>query len=94
MIKVELHAPVERYECVATMIVEDDGTYRFDDPQARFPVPMHVLKIPEDGRGGVEKVMLDEDPKFWARNLHTLLRNGYLVPKVVRDDENGISDEQ
>lgn len=91
MIKVELRAPVERYECVATMTVDDEGNYFIDDPDSRFPTRLHVLLPAQDEQRGFDKVTLDEDAATWARNLHTVLRSGHLIPVVIRDDEGGVA---
>lgn len=85
MITVELHeAPggPGDYRKVATLTVADDGTYHFDDPDRMFPTSLYVLVPGEQLR----QVRFEEDPALWARNLHTLLRSGYLVPVVTRDD--------
>lgn len=81
MIKVEL---LEDQRCVATMTVEDDGSYSFDDPLHRFPTPLHVL-VPRGDRD-LEKVHLEDDPATWARNLGNLMRTPYLWPVIVHDD--------
>lgn len=70
------------YETVAVLTVRGDG-YELDDPFGLVPTDLAVLV--EDGEQGLRRVGLDEDPQIWARNLHTLLRTGYLVPVVVED---------
>lgn len=87
MITVELHTVPEGrddYETVATMTVEDDGTYQLQDPDRHFPVQLHVLVT--DDQGAFRQVRLEDDAATWARNLDTLLRTGYLVPVITRDD--------
>jgi len=73
------------YTTVATVTVADDGTYELRDPGGYVPVDLHVL-VAHDGPG-FRPVTLDEDPATWARNLHSVLRTGYLVPVVTHDDE-------
>lgn len=72
---------------VAGLVVEDDGTYRVDDPEGFMPVDLPVLV--KTSEGDLTQVTLDQDPATWARRLRTVLRTGYLFPVVVRDDERG-----
>lgn len=88
MITVELNAVPDGkqdYQAVAELTVADDGTYQLQDPDCRFPVDLPVLVPAEAGQ--FRKVRLEEDPATWARHLDTVLRTGYLVPVVTRDDE-------
>jgi hypothetical protein len=87
MITVELQQVPEGeqdYQTVATLSVAADGGYQLDDPGDLFPTSLHVV-VPDVG--GLRQVRFEEDPQTWARNLGNLLRGGYLVPVVTRDDE-------
>lgn len=87
MIEVELRAVPQGkddYEAIARLVVRDDGTHEEWDPQEVIPYDLHVLAPDEEA--GARKVTFEEDPATWARHLKTILRTGYLVPVVVRDD--------
>lgn len=87
MITVELRRVPEGhsdYVAVATLTVNDDGSVITQDPDGFLPVDMPVLV---GGEGGLRRVALEEDPALWVRNLHTVLRTGYLVPVVTHDDD-------
>jgi hypothetical protein len=87
MITVELQCVPEGghdYQPVATLTVAGDGTYQLSDPENYFPTQLHVL-VPDES-GELRPVDFGDDPQTWARNLHTLLRGGYLVPVVTHDD--------
>lgn len=87
MITVELQQIPEgeqEYRPAATLSVAEDGSYQLDDPEGLFPTRLHVV-IP-DAEGGLRQVRFEEDPQTWARHLGSLLRGGYLVPVVTRDD--------
>lgn len=94
MIEVELQrVPDEgrEYEVAATLSVADDGTVNVHDPDELLPTGLHVL-VAEPG-GQLRQVRFDEDPATWARNLDSLLRTGYLVPVITRDDTPAESTE-
>ncbi len=87
MIEVELHrVPDEgrEYEVAATLNVADDGTTKVHDPEGLVPTSLHVVVV-EPG-GTLRQVRFEDDPATWARNLDSLLRTGYLVPVITRDD--------
>jgi hypothetical protein len=87
MVAVELRRVPEGardYVTVARMEIVDGGTYRLDDPDQYFPLDLPV-RVRDDVTGEVRRVQLDEDPETWARNLHTVLRTGYLAPVVVEE---------
>lgn len=95
MIELELHAVPEdggAYACVARVVVADDGTAQVFDPKGYVPleVPALISRRGEDGapRRGFDQVVFADDPARWARNARTILRTGYLVPVIVRDDEH------
>ncbi|KUG59221.1 hypothetical protein AVL62_05920 [Serinicoccus chungangensis] len=67
------------------MVIEPDGHYVLDDPQGLVPTDLHVL-VPDEVAGGLRPVAVTEDPETWARNLHTVLRTGYLVPVLLDAD--------
>ncbi len=75
---------------VAGLTIEDDGTYRVDDPKELLPTAMPVFSKSPDG--GYAQVFLEQDPAAWARGLRTVMRSGYLFPVIVRDDEKDIDD--
>lgn len=87
MIDVELRAVPQGkddYEAVARLSVREDGTHEAWDPRGVIPFDLHALVVTKDG---LRKITFEDDPALWARNLGTILRTGYLVPVVVRDDE-------
>lgn len=87
MIELELRAVPEGahdYERVAGLVVEDDGTYRLDDPQGVMPLDVSVL-APQPRGGGLERIEFGQNPERWARHASSILRTGYLVPVIVRD---------
>lgn len=87
MIEVELRAVPQGkadYEAVARLSVRDDGSHEVWDPQGVIPFDLHALVA---STHGLQKVTFEDDPVRWARNLGSILRTGYLVPVVVRDDE-------
>lgn len=87
MIELEILAVPEgqsEHTKMAGLVVSDDGTYQVEDPHGYLPVDLPVLVKTESGLG---HVYLDDDPKVWARRLKTVLRTGYIVPVIVRDDE-------
>lgn len=90
MIKVELRAVPEggnEYEAIASVVVREGEPPTIWDPQEVVPFDLHAL-VPT-GDGEATKVTFEDDPATWARNLHSILRTGYLVPVVVQDDEAG-----
>ena len=83
MIEVQLHRPSKTelgHEPVATLRVEDDNTWTMSGQRQLFFTDMTVLEA-STGR----RISFEDDPQGWARNLHTALRTGYLVPVVVED---------
>lgn len=87
MIELEILAAPEGqadHTKVAGLVVNDDGTYQVDNPDGYLPVELPVLVTTDTGLG---HVYLDDDPHTWARRLNTVLRTGYVVPVIVRDDE-------
>lgn len=74
----------DRYETGATLTVDDQGGHVLDDPQGLMPLDLPVLV---KGQAGLRRVAFAEDPQTWVRNVHTVLRTGYLVPVVVEDDQ-------
>lgn len=93
MIRVELRRVPEGthdYETVATLSIADDGTIDINDPERQFPLQLHVLTFDGDG-GAPRRVHFEDEPALWARNLHTLLRGGYLVPVTVHDDATALA---
>ena len=88
MIELEILAVPEgqtEHTKMAGLVVADDGTYQVENPDGYLPVDLPVLVKTESG--GLGHVYLEDDPKTWARKLNTVLRTGYVVPVVVRDDE-------
>ncbi|MDP3889837.1 hypothetical protein [Nocardioides sp.] len=86
MIRVELQSVpdgAQDYQAVATITVDDDGTYQLEDPGQLFPTGLHALAAGEDGQ--LRQVTFDEDPATWARHLDTILRTGHLVPVTTHD---------
>lgn len=79
----------ETYEAVARLVVNDDGSHEVWDPGSVVPALMDlpVLVPLENGERGVSRIAFRDDPAEWARRLDTVLRTGYLVPVVVRDDQ-------
>jgi hypothetical protein len=90
VIRVEIQEPVPgntaEYQVAAALVVEDDGTYRFEGPESAFPTDVPVPVADETGRF-VRSLTLAQDPVHWARNLDLVLRTPYLVPVVTHDDE-------
>lgn len=89
-IRVELRKPIQpdgEYRTLASLAVDDDGSYELDDPSGVFPLDDHVLieRGPEDTRPGQRRLQFAEDPETWAHYLHRHLRTGYLVPVVTPD---------
>lgn len=86
MIEVELQSVPEgavEYATVARVTVPDQGPPEIWDPQGVVPTYLPALdQTPE----GLERVSFEADPARWARCLGSILRTGYLVPVVVRDD--------
>lgn len=88
MIEVELRQSPEgahEYRAVARLTVRDDGTHETWDPEDLIPFELHALR--RDPEAGLEKIHFEDQPAEWARRLGTILRTGYLVPVIVRDDE-------
>lgn len=88
MIEIELQQVPEGghdYAAVARLAINDDGTNDTWDPQELIPFDMHVLVT--DPTAGLRRVTFEDDPATWARNLHSVLRTGYLVPVITRDDD-------
>lgn len=86
MVKVELRRVPEggtAYETVAALTVDGEGRCVLDDPQGLVPTDLHVL-VPDEEHG-LRPVRFEDDPETWARNLHRVLRTGYLVPVLVDD---------
>lgn len=87
MVEVELQrVPDEgcEYEVAATLRVDDRGVVHLHDPESLIPTSLHVLVA---GPGGeLRQVRFEDNPATWARNLDSLLRTGYLVPVITRDD--------
>lgn len=77
------------YATVATLVVDDAGEVTTTDPEHLFPFGIPVL-VPSK-EGPLERIEFEDDPSTWARNLGSVLRTGYLVPVVVRDDNGGTS---
>lgn len=75
----------DRYETGATLTVDDQGGHVLDDPQGLMPLDLPVL-VPDE-TGGLRRVAFAEDPQIWVRNVHTVLRTGYLVPVVVEGEQ-------
>jgi hypothetical protein len=87
MIEVELQrVPDEgsEYEVAATLRVDADGSVHVHDPEHLIPTSLHVLVASPEGE--LRQVRFEEDPSTWVRNLDSLLRTGYLVPVITRDD--------
>jgi hypothetical protein len=86
MIHVELQRVPEGahdYEIVARLTVADDATTTVWDPDDYLPLDIPALVLGEDGRP--RRVSFSDDPATYARNLHTILRTGYVVPVVTTD---------
>ena len=62
------------------------GTYTVDDPRGYLPIETPALLPRPDGQRGLDRVELADDAATWARQAHTILRTGYLVPVIVHDD--------
>ena len=87
LVEVELQRVPEGergYQTAATLAVYDDQTYKLDDPEGLFPLDVPVPVSAGHSGTQLRRLMFDEDPETWARNLGRLLRTGYLVP-VIRD---------
>lgn len=87
MIEVELQRVPDGgrdYEVAATLRVDDDGSVDLHDPDRLVPTSLHVLVA--DPGGQLRQVRFEDEPVTWARNLSSLLRTGYLVPVITRDD--------
>lgn len=92
MIEVHLKRVPEgssEYATVATIAVDDRGSVTTHDPERLIPFGMPVLVASKEGP--LEQVDFDDDPSTWARHLGTILRTGYLVPEVVRDDRAALA---
>lgn len=76
------------YEVVATIQVDDDGTYRVDDPEGHVPTYLRVL-APAAGPEQLQSISLEDDPETWVRHLDSVLRTGYLVPVITHDSRDG-----
>lgn len=90
MIQVELQSVPEgkeAYEAVARLTVNGDGTHQSWDPDGVIPWGVHALRWSAETGRGLERVFFEVEPIEWARRLNTILRTGYLVSVVVRDDE-------
>lgn len=93
MIRVELHERVDAtatgaaggHQVTGTLTVADDGTHHFEGDASSFPTNLHVPVLDET-TGRFQQVTFQDDPATWARNLHALLRTGYLVPVITHDD--------
>ena len=95
MIEVELQRVPDdgrAYEVAATLRVDDNGAVGLHDPEHLLPTSLHVLVA--DPTGKLRQVRFEEDPATWARNLDSLLRTGYLVPVITRDDTPAESTER
>jgi hypothetical protein len=103
MITVELRStrPVEGvtgdgYRAVASITLKDDGVLEVWDP-GHLVCPSNsdvlgllVTPMPRRGADGkVRRTYYADDPAYWLRNLHRILRTGYLVPVVTVDDSAG-----
>lgn len=88
MISVELRAVPEGatdYQPVATLEVADDGTFTTRDPDGYLPLDLKVMVV--DDEGSITQVGIDDDAATYARNLDSILRTGYVVPVITRDDD-------
>lgn len=84
MIEVEVrqtNIPHLAYKTIATLRVEDDGTWSTTGQQQVFDPDMYVWD-----RTTGEQLTLAEQPERYARNLATALRSGYLVPVITADE--------
>ncbi|WP_203338604.1 hypothetical protein [Nocardioides limicola] len=90
MIRVEFQEPVPEntadYQVAAVLVVDADGTYRFEGSESAVPVDVPVPVADETGKF-VASVTLAQDPSYWARNIDLALRTPYLVPVITHDDE-------
>jgi hypothetical protein len=75
---------------VAALVVDGDGTPRFEGDERAFPIYLQVL-VAGDGEQ-VRRVSFEEDPATWARNLDSVLRTGYLVPVITHDDASAAAE--
>ena len=86
MIELELRNVPEGghdYVAVARLIVHDDDRTEIWDPDDLIPTELYVLVVDDTTP---RRISYQDDPATWARNLHSVLRTGYLVPVVTRDD--------
>ena len=90
MIRVEFQEPVPEntaeYQVAAVLVVDNDGTYRFEGSSTAVPVDVPVPVADETGKF-IDSVTLDQDPAYWARNIDLALRTPYLVPVITHDDQ-------
>lgn len=87
MLEVELRRVPEgahEYQTVARIRVDGDRVDTWD-PDDYLPLELPALVV--EG-GELRRVTFSEDPAVYARNLGSILRGGYLVPAVVRDDDD------
>lgn len=86
MIDVELRRVPEGahdYQTVARLTVADDASTTVWDPEDLLPLDVPALVLGDDGKP--RRVSYADDPATFARNLHTILRTGYVVPVVATD---------
>lgn len=89
MIQVEIQQrndSVERYAVAGTLTVEDDGTYHFAGDRSVFPTYLPVLVL--DAQDQFHRVAFEDDPATWARHLDSVMRTGYSVPVITRDESS------
>lgn len=75
------------YRATARLVVRDDGSHQAWDPDGVIPWGIHALRSSAESGRGLEQVFFESEPVEWVRRLNTILRTGYLVPVIVRDDE-------
>lgn len=75
------------YEAIARLTVHSDGTHEAWDPDGVIPWGVHALRSGAEAGRGPEPVFFEVEPVEWVRRLKTILRTGYFVPVIVRDDE-------
>lgn len=94
MIEVELRGKPEGsrdYQTLARVSVREDGTSEVWDPEGIVPFDLPALEAGPPGQHGPTRIYFAERPADWARGLGTILRTGYMVPVITRDDEDGTS---
>lgn len=87
MLEVELRRVPEGaddYVTVARLRVDEGGQTETWDPEGFLPLDVPALVV---DAGKIRRVAWQDDPATYARNLRSILRTGYLVPVVTRDDE-------